>query len=280
MLVLPVLLVAPGVGAQQVGVSAELLTNHKDSANAQSSTVNGRQDVGGANGHVVATRFVTGSNPAGYQIESIAPWFFSASTGAQPVLQIYSAEIVRMKVWVHAGALSGPQSLLHTFRFAAGLGNGLRTFEAPATGKHAGRPGHTQAQHVLLDRALRHGYGMGGLPDSSPTNSSRDAASETGWTFHGRTSTDSMGVAITRALRSLPQASFAHPRFTIRGTPHSASHPDHGAASTSSPLDGDTYKAGEHIEVVFIFDKPVKYASGVAAIYAWRRRHRRNGQLP
>ena len=39
------------------------------------------------------------------------------------------------------------------------------------------------------------------------------------------------------------------------------------AEITSTPLDGDTYKAGENIEITYTFDVPVDYVQGVAAVY-------------
>ena len=39
------------------------------------------------------------------------------------------------------------------------------------------------------------------------------------------------------------------------------------AEITSAPLDGDTYKAGENIEITYTFDVPVNYVKGVAALY-------------
>ena len=253
---------APGepAEAQTVGVSAELLTNHKDSANAQGGAPNDKMAAGGTDDRRTATRFVTGSNPAGYRIESIAPWFFSASSGAVPVLEI----------WSNRGGTAAmgetgfqPAARLHTFRFAAGLGTGLRTFEAPGSGSTPGDPvvlKPNTAYWIVLS-----GTGTGW--EVSTTNiqsSSRDTASQAGWKFEGRmtvrgTETFSGGIVVIGP-------SYNHPRFTIRGTPR-ASPSLTSAQITSSPLDGDTYYAGEHIEVVFTFDRPVKYVKGVASLY-------------
>ena len=88
------------------------------------------------------------------------------------------------------------------------------------------------------------------------TTNDEDPGKAAGWSIGDNTWRRSGSTWSQLNLHSLQMAIFAEeiPELTA-------------VQVTSSPLDGDTYKAGENIEVQFIFDGPVRYVKGVAALF-------------
>ena len=189
-------------------------------------------------GQAVATSFTTGSDPGGYTL-----------TGARLNLNADSGAV--FTVTIHDDSGDNP-------------GTGRRTLTHPATvdGDSATTEEFTATPTVPLAASTKYWLvitrvsGIGNLRTATANSTTPDSGGLPGWaigdTRNRPTSSGSWGtLSINMVMGVL--ADVTVPRLT-------------SVAITSRPLDGDTYKAGENIELEFTFNTNVTQKGGVAAI--------------
>lgn len=207
-------------------------------------------DIGGL-GASLASRFTTGTEAALYEIREIAVNVNTGNETAFPTLSIFSST----ESPTADPPTAAPDVELHVFTAPDTFAPGLRTFTAPETG-------------VFLQPGTSYWIVLSGGPGTwtavereNVAGQYRGADSATGWFFHGtQTSATPGGLGV---LRLVSNVLYAYPKMQIHGTPLVAPTLD-DVTIVSEPLDGDTYGAGEHIEVQFEFSGNVRYARGVA----------------
>ena len=191
-----------------------------------------------SDGSAYATSFTTGSDPGGYTLSG-ARLNVSAPTGVVFTVAIYN------------DSSDNPGTIERTLTHPATVDTDTATteeFTAAATLTLAA----STKYWVVIARVS----GDGSLTAAHATSTTPDSGGLPNWSIGAtRTRATAMGswgtLASNMAIGVL--ADVAVPRLT-------------NVAITSKPLDGDTYKAGENIEVEFTFNTDVEYKGGVAAI--------------
>ena len=188
----------------------------------------------GANGRAYATSFTTGGDPGGYPLKG-ARLNMDKGSGVVVTVSIYDDSSDSPGSSVHA--LTQPsidENIETTEEFAA------TTYTLTANTKY----------WLVVDRAS----GTGNLQVKAAPSATPDAGGLPGWTI-GNTQTrlgsGSWSVFNTHVAMGV-LVDFAPQLNNLE--------------ITSRPLDGDTYKAGENIELEFTFNIDVEYKGGVAAI--------------
>ena len=199
-----------------------------------SSSISYVANAGGA----YATSFTTGSDPGGYTLSG-ARLNVEADTG------------VVFTVAIHSDSSNNP-------------GTGLRTLTHPATvdADTATTEEFTAATTVTLAASTKYwvviayASGDGTLGAANAASTTADSGGLPGWSIgltRARVTSAGNWGGFPSSMAIGVLADVAVPRLT-------------SVAITSRPLDGDTYKAGENIEVEFTFNTDVTHVGGVAAI--------------
>ena len=189
-------------------------------------------------GRAYATSFTTGSDPGGYTL-----------TGAR--LNVKADPGVVFTVAIHSDSSDNPGTSQRTLTHPATVDTDIATTE-----EFTATTTLTLAASTKYWVVLTRGSGNGSLTTAISTTTTPDSGGLPGWAIGATrtraTATGSWGnYAANMAMGVL--GNVAVPRLT-------------SVAITSKQLDGDTYKAGENIEVEFTFNTDVEHKGGVAAI--------------
>ena len=192
----------------------------------------------GGDGRAYATSFTTGSDPGGYTL-----------TGAR--LNVNASTGVVFTVAIHSDSSDNPGTSQRTLTHPATVDTDTMTTEEFTAATTLTLAASTK-YWVVIERVS----GTGSLTAANATSTTPDSGGLPGWAIGAtRTRPTAAGnwgtFASSMAIGVL--ADVAVPRLT-------------NLAITSRPLDGDTYKAGENIELEFTFNTDVEYKGGVAAI--------------
>ena len=188
----------------------------------------------GSNGRAYATSFTTGGDPGGYPLK-----------GAR--LNMDKASGVVITVSIYDDSSDSPGSSVHTLTQPS-IDQNLDTTEEFAATTYT-LTANTQ-YWLVVDRAS----GTGSLQVKAAPSTTPDAGGLPGWTI-GNTQTRQGSASWSLFNTHVAMG------VLVDFTPQLNS-----LEITSRPLDGDTYKAGENIEVEFTFNIDVEYKGGVAAI--------------
>ena len=214
---------------------------------------------GNFNGMQFATAFTTGSLAQGYNLTGVG-LKVSADAGVTPRVSIYSDSGIAAP-----NDKPGRTNVVQVLANPDDLDQDLNTIEG-----FAATP-VTLTANTKYWVVLEHNGGTGYVRASIASSLDPDDGSLSGWSigttrFRHNDNYDWQNYPINMAIE-------------VRAG-ELAGYALESVAVTSKPLDGDTYKAGENLELLFTFDTPVKYVRGVAALSfdgAWRGAHYVNG---
>ena len=205
--------------------------------------------AGNYNGMQFATAFTTGSLAQGYNLTGVG---LKVSTDAGVAL--------RVSIYNDSGAVSpndGPGMSLQILVNPDELDQDLNTIEVFAVASSTPAASSTLAANTKYWVVLEHTGGRGYVRASAASTVVPDEGSLSGWS-----------IGTTRMRHNDNYNWQNYPRnmaMEVRAGELEGFTLD-SVEVTSKPLDGDTYKAGENLEILFTFDTPVKYVKGVAGL--------------
>ena len=214
---------------------------------------------GNFEGMQFATAFTTGSLAQGYNLTGVG-LKVSADAGVTPRVSIYSDRGIAAP-----NDKPGRTNVVQVLANPDDLDQDLNTIEF-----FAATP-VTLTANTKYWVVLEHNGGTGYVRASTASSLDPDDGSLSGWSigttrFRHNATYDWQNYPINMAIEVRAGELVG---YTLESV-----------AVTSKPLDGDTYKAGENLELLFTFNTPVKYVRGVAALSfdgAWRGAHYVNG---
>ena len=204
-------------------------------------------------GMTVATAFTTGSRAEGYNLTGVG-------------LQLSADDGVTVSVSIFSDSSGQPGTSLQVLANPPDLDQDINTIEVFASA------GYTLAADTTYWVVVEHTGRLGGYMRALTASSvNPDDGSLPGWSIGA----NRFRHKATDDWKNYPQRMAIEVRagelggFTLDSV-----------AVTSKPLDSDTYKAGENLELLFTFSTPVQYVKGVAALYlngSWRGARYMNG---